>query len=88
MLAYLMYSYDTNDTKRRKRAITERTTMYNPACAGIFIEDWGVSEQHWDESLWGKLGFTYEHHSTQQGAGKNLGMSKFQAEPHSAAGAH
>ena len=33
VLAYLMYSYDTNDTKRRKRSLTERTTMYNPACA-------------------------------------------------------
>ena len=33
VLAYLMYSYDTNDTKRRKRALTERTTMFNPACA-------------------------------------------------------
>ena len=33
VLAYLMYSYDTNDTKRRKRALTERSTMYNPACA-------------------------------------------------------
>jgi hypothetical protein len=31
VLAYLMYSYDTNDTKRRKRSLTERTTMYNPA---------------------------------------------------------
>jgi len=33
VLAYLMYSYDTNDTKRRKRTLTERTTMFNPACA-------------------------------------------------------
>ena len=33
VLAYLMYSYDTNDSKRRKRSLTERTTMYNPACA-------------------------------------------------------
>ena len=33
VLAYLMYSYDTNDTKRRKRSLTERTTMFNPACA-------------------------------------------------------
>ena len=33
VLAYLMYSYDTNDTKRRKRSLTERTTIYNPACA-------------------------------------------------------
>ena len=39
VLAYLMYSYDTNDTKRRKRAITERTIMYNPACASTLGPD-------------------------------------------------
>eukprot|EP01043_Picozoa_sp_COSAG02_P036070 COSAG02_NODE_2621_length_8402_cov_12.631218_7_plen_788_part_00 len=30
------------------------------ASSGIFIEDWGVPEEHWDASLWGKLGFSYE----------------------------
>ena len=34
VLAYLMYSYDTNDTKRRMRSLTERTTMYNPLLPG------------------------------------------------------
>ena len=33
VLCYLMYSYDTNNTKERKRSMFERTTMYNPACA-------------------------------------------------------
>eukprot|EP01043_Picozoa_sp_COSAG02_P033647 COSAG02_NODE_2306_length_9174_cov_10.715152_8_plen_266_part_00 len=35
------------------------------ASSGIFIEDWGVPEQHWDESLWGKLGFTYDQMHTR-----------------------
>ena len=33
VLCYLMYTYDTNNTKERKRSMFERTTMYNPACA-------------------------------------------------------
>eukprot|EP01048_Picozoa_sp_COSAG05_P016007 COSAG05_NODE_2005_length_3719_cov_10.733702_2_plen_655_part_00 len=33
VLCYLMYTYDTNNTKERKRSMLERTTMYNPACA-------------------------------------------------------
>ena len=35
------------------------------ASSGVFIEDWGVPAASWDESLWGKLGFTYQQlHAT------------------------
>ena len=34
-------------------------TVYD-ASSGIFIESFGVDEPIWDQSLWGKLGFTYD----------------------------
>mgnify|MGYP003656880168 CR=1 FL=1 len=30
------------------------------ATSGLFIEDFGMSEEYWDKSLWGLMGFTYE----------------------------
>ena len=42
----------------------EKWKIYDMLC-GIFIEDYGVSEPFWDDSLWGILGFSYQQfHST------------------------
>ena len=34
-------------------------TVYD-ASSGVFIESFGVDEPMWEQSLWGKLGFTYD----------------------------
>jgi len=41
---------------------------------GIFIEDYGVDEDLWDNSLWGLLGFTYE-----QFHGTNTRLTRIQS---------
>jgi hypothetical protein len=38
-------------------------TIFDADC-GIFIEDFGVSQNGWDASLWGILGFTWEQFNT------------------------
>ncbi len=37
----------------------EPYAVYDSSC-GIFIEDLGFDEKSWDQSLWSKIGFTYE----------------------------
>jgi len=36
--------------------------IYDSTC-GNFIEDWGINQKYWDESLWGVMGFRYSQTS-------------------------
>ena len=63
-------STDTADVNSGKIEISNFNTNLTPfsiydAMSGIFIEDFGISQDDWDQSLWGMLGFTYEQFNTR-----------------------
>jgi len=47
-----------NETRRRVNRNLETFQVYDTT-TGIFIEDFGYNQDVWDDSLWGRLGFTY-----------------------------
>ena len=49
----------TGETRRRVNRNLDPFQVYDTT-TGIFIEDFGYSEDVWEESLWGRLGFTYD----------------------------
>ena len=59
----LEFSYVNSGTadkeKRRMNRNLEPFTIYDTT-TGVFIKDFGFNEDVWDESLWGRLGFTYD----------------------------
>ena len=63
-------STDTNDVHNGKIEISNFNTNLTPfaiydAMSGIFIEDFGISQDDWDKSLWGMLGFSWEQFNTR-----------------------
>ena len=51
-------------TTRRVNRNLDPFQVYDTT-TGIFIEDFGYTEDNWDDSLWGRLGFTYNQlHNT------------------------
>ena len=40
--------------------------------SGIIIKDFGVSEENWENSIWGILGFTYEQFNTTESSTNDL----------------
>ena len=48
----------TEETRRRVNRNLETFQVYDTT-TGIFIEDFGYNQDVWDDSLWGRLGFTY-----------------------------
>ncbi len=58
-------STSADDSKRRRVNRNLETFQVYDTSTGIFIEDFGYTEQVWNDSLWGRLGFTYEQfHNT------------------------
>jgi len=48
-----------DETRRRVNRNLETFQVYDTT-TGIFIEDFGYNEEVWEDSLWGRLGFTYD----------------------------
>ena len=59
----LKFSYgpigSANQEKRRMNRNLDPFTVYDTT-TGIFIQDFGFTEDVWNDSLWGRLGFTYD----------------------------
>ncbi len=64
----IKFSYTNGGTadeeRRRLNRNLEPFSIYDTT-TGIFIQDFGYNEDVWDDSLWGRIGFTYEQfHNT------------------------
>ncbi len=56
--SYYLAGSDHERKLRRMNFNLEPLTIYDTT-TGIFIEDFGYTEESWDQGLWGRLGFTY-----------------------------
>ena len=58
--SFIPYSY--NFLSATEVLLEENIVPYSimDTCSGIYIEDWGVNEKYWVDSIWELLGFTYE----------------------------
>jgi len=57
--SYYLAGSDHERKLRRMNFNLEPLTIYDTT-TGIFIEDFGYTEESWDQGLWGRLGFTYQ----------------------------
>lgn len=55
------FSYSTGGTATSRRRVNRNLDPYQvyDTTTGIFIEDFGYNQDVWSDSLWGRLGFTY-----------------------------
>ena len=61
------FAYKTGGTATTRRRVNRNLDPFQvyDTTTGIFIEDFGYNEDVWTDSLWGRLGFTYEQlHNT------------------------
>ena len=55
------FKYATGGTATSRRRVNRNLDPYQvyDTTTGIFIEDFGYNQDVWTDSLWGRLGFTY-----------------------------
>ncbi len=56
------FKYATGGTEESRRRVNRNLETFQvyDTTTGIFIEDFGYNEDVWEDSLWGRLGFTYD----------------------------
>ncbi len=56
------FKYATGGTEESRRRVNRNLETFQvyDTTTGIFIEDFGYNRDVWEDSLWGRLGFTYD----------------------------